>query len=233
VERAQDRIDLRERALTVVAGAALRLLGRTLRFRREGEAELLETLATGCPVLMCGWHEHLTLGSCDLAHYGPTIMISQSRDGDRVTRIAESVGWRVVRGSSSRGGARALLQLVRFLEGGGFACHLVDGPRGPRHELKPGLLMMAQRSRATLIPAVYAAKWHWRPHSWDRQVIPLPFTRAAVRYLPARCVPANLDAASVEALTRELGREMLDAGEQLEAELAGQRASLSGRRGEG
>jgi len=229
VEPAKDRVSLSERALTVAAGSLLRLLGTTLRFRREGEAELLETLASKCPVLMPGWHEHLVLGSCDLAHYGPAIMISQSRDGDRVSRVAASVGWRVVRGSSSRGGARALLQLVRFLEAGGFACHIVDGPRGPRRELKPGLLLMAQRSRAVLFPAVYAAKWHWRPHSWDRHVIPLPFSRAAVRYLPARCVPADLDPASVEALTRDLEREMIDASAQLDAELAGQPAGLSGR----
>ena len=222
MERAQPRDSLGERALTGAAGIALRLLGRTLRFRREGEPELLEALASKSPVLMYGWHEHLTVGSCDLAHYGPAIMISQSRDGDRVSRIAASVGWRVIRGSSSRGGARALLQLVRFLEQGGFACHLIDGPRGPRHQMKPGLLLMAQRSRATVFPAVFAAKWHWRPNSWDRQVIPLPFSRAAARSLPARCVRPDLDAASVEALTRELEREMIDASAQLDAELAGQ-----------
>src|SRR5262245_57532897 len=213
------RTGFAERALISAVGFAIRLLGTTLRFRREGESELLETLAAKTPVLVFGWHEYLTIGSCDLAHYGPAIMISQSRDGDRVSRIAASVGWQVIRGSSSRGGARALLQVVRFLEQGGFACHLIDGPRGPRHPMKPGLLLMAQRSRATVFPAVFGAKWHWRPNSWDRQIIPLPFSRAAVRYLPARCVRPDLDPPSVEALTRELEREMVDAYAQLEAEL--------------
>jgi hypothetical protein len=229
VDRADNRASLADRALTSVVGWMIRILGRTLRFRREGEAALLETLKSGGPVIVFGWHEFLLMGCCDLAHYGPTIMISQSRDGDRVTRIAESVGWRVVRGSSSRGGARALLQVVRVLEAGGFACHLVDGPRGPRHELKPGLLMMAQRSGATLFPAVYAARWSWRPHSWDRQLIPFPFSLAAARYLPPRCVPANLDAASVETLRLELEREVLQAGAELEARLSGQLAGLSSR----
>jgi lysophospholipid acyltransferase (LPLAT)-like uncharacterized protein len=229
VDRAENRGTLADRALTSVVGWMIRILGRTLRFRREGEPALLETLKSGGPVIVFGWHEFLLMGCCDLAHYGPTIMISQSRDGDRVTRIAESVGWRVVRGSSSRGGAGALLQVVRVLEAGGFACHLVDGPRGPRHEVKPGLLMMAQRSGATLFPAVYAARWSWRPHSWDRQLIPLPFTRAAARYLPARCVPANLEAASLEALRLEIEQEMLQAGADLDLRLSGQLASLSSR----
>jgi lysophospholipid acyltransferase (LPLAT)-like uncharacterized protein len=229
VDRVENRPSLAERALTTVVGWMIRTLGRTLRFRREGEAALLETLASGNPVLVFGWHEFLLMGCCDLAHYGPTIMISQSRDGDRVTRVAESVGWHVVRGSSSRGGARALLQVVRVLEEGGFACHLVDGPRGPRHELKPGLLLMAQRSGATLFPTVYAARWRWRPNSWDRQLIPLPFSRAAARYLPPRCVPADLDAASVEAVRSGLEQEMLEAGAELEARLGGQLAGLSSR----
>ena len=229
MDPAENRASLSERALTSVVGAMIRILGKTLRFRREGEPELLETLKSKSPVIVFGWHEFLTLGCCDLAHYGPTIMISQSRDGDRVTRIAESVGWRVVRGSSWRGGARALLQVVRVLQDAGFACHLVDGPRGPRHELKPGLLLMAQRSGAALFPAVYAARWSWRPHSWDRQLIPLPFSRAAVRYLPPRCVPENLDEASVEEVRRDLERELLREGAQLEAELTGQLAGLSSR----
>jgi lysophospholipid acyltransferase (LPLAT)-like uncharacterized protein len=229
VDAARNRGSFAERALTSVVGWMIRILGMTLRFRREGEAELLETLRANSPVIVFGWHEFLTLGCCDLAHYGPTIMISQSRDGDRVTRIAESVGWHVVRGSSSRGGARALLQVVRVLEAGGFACHLVDGPRGPRHELKPGLLMMAQRSGATLFPTAYAASWSWRPNSWDRQLVPLPFSRVAVRYLPPRCVAPNLDAESVELLRVELERELVETGADLEALLANQPASLSSR----
>lgn len=229
MDRVENRGSLADRALTSVVGWMIRILGRTLRFRREGEAALLETLKSGGPVIVFGWHEFLLIGCCDLAHYGPTIMISQSSDGDRVTRIAESLGWRVVRGSSSRGGARALLQLVRFLEHGAFVGHLVDGPRGPRRELKPGLLMMAQRSGATLFPAVYSARWSWRPHSWDRQLIPFPFSPAAARYLPPRCVPANLDAASVETLRVELERELLQASGELDARLSGQLAGLSSR----
>src|SRR4029450_13189673 len=106
-------------------------------------------------------------------------------------------------------------------EDGGFACHLVDGPRGPRHELKPGLLRMAQRSRATLFPGVHAAEWSWRapPHRGARQSPPLPFSRPAVRYLPPRCVPANLEPASAEELRREIERELLANGAGPEAGL--------------
>jgi lysophospholipid acyltransferase (LPLAT)-like uncharacterized protein len=178
---------------------------------------------------MFGWHELLLIGCCDLAHYRPTIMISQSRDGDRVTWIAERLGWSVVRGSSSRGGARALLQVVRLLKQGIFLGHLVDGPRGPRRVLKPGLLMMAQHSGAVLIPTVYAAKWSWRPNSWDRQCIPFPFSTVVAHHLPPRCVRPNLDPESVELLRVQFERELVEASAELDARLAGQPASLSSR----
>ena len=116
-----------------------------------------------------------------------------------------------------------------MLESGGFACHLVDGPRGPRRELKPGLLLMAQRSGATLFPTAYAARWSWRPNSWDRQLVPLPFSRVAARYLPPRCVAPNLDAESLELLRVEIERELLAAGAALDAQLGNQPAGLSSR----
>jgi lysophospholipid acyltransferase (LPLAT)-like uncharacterized protein len=190
----------------------------------EGEDVLGQTLASGSAAVICGWHELFLIACCDLWHYDPYVMISQSRDGERVTRVAERLRWRVIRGSSSRGGARALLQMVRVLREPVLVGHLVDGPRGPRRELKPGLVLMAQRSGAVLVPTVYSTRWKWCAPSWDRLQIPLPFARIVRRHLPPRCVPANLAPEEAEALRRDLHAELIRATEALDRELLGQPA---------
>ncbi|HTO51886.1 MAG TPA: lysophospholipid acyltransferase family protein [Myxococcota bacterium] len=220
--------------LASIVAMAVRLLGATLRFEYEDNDVVADTLASGSATIIYGWHEMFLIACCDLRHYRPYIMISQSRDGGRVTRVAEKVGWRVVRGSSSRGGAKALLQMVRVLKepddarvgcprgSAVLAGHLVDGPRGPRHELKPGVVAMAQRSRAVLVPSMYATRRKWRAPSWDRLQVPLPFSRIVRRDLPARCVREDLDAAEVEKLRSELHDELVRECAAFEAEVGGQ-----------
>ena len=229
MEESERKPGLVERMLPALAGGLLRVIGVTLRMRREGEAELAAILASGKPAILYGWHGNLLVGTCELRRHRPYVMISQSRDGERIARTVESVGFVPVRGSSSRGGARALLQMVRMLRGPVVCCHLVDGPRGPRGEIKPGLLLLGQRSGAALIPIVYATKRKWVAKSWDRMVVPLPFSRVVARYLPARSVPKDLDEAGAEALRRELEAELTREQARLDAEVAGQSTRQDGR----
>ena len=216
------RPGLVERVLPPVAGTLLRVIGATLRIRRDGDEHLAAELAAGRPAIVYGWHGNLLVGACDLKRHRPYVMISQSRDGERITRTVEYLDFQPVRGSSSRGGARALLQMVRLLRGPVVCCHLVDGPRGPRGEVKPGLVLLAQRSGAALIPIVYSASSKWVAKSWDRMVVPLPFARVVARRLPARFVPRDLDEAGAEALRRELEEELKREQARLDAEEAGQ-----------
>ena len=220
---------LLDRALSFLAGRLLRLVGGTLRVRHEGEEKLLERLAAGRPVIIYGLHGHLLVGACDLGRYRPYVMISRSRDGERIARTVEHVGFRPVRGSSSRGGMRALLQMLRLLRDPVVCCHLVDGPRGPRGEVKPGLILMAQRSGAVLVPVLYAARRKWRAGSWDRMQVPLPFGRVTARFLAPREVPPDLTAEAAEALRLEIERELAREELRLEAEVTGQPRGRSGR----
>ncbi len=222
MEESAKRSGLVERALPALAGGLLRVIGATLRIRREGDEHLADVLASGRPAIVYGWHGNLLVGACDLGRLRPYVMISQSRDGERIARTVEHVGFRPVRGSSSRGGARALLQMVRLLRGPVVCCHLVDGPRGPRGEIKPGLVLLAQRSGAALIPIVYSASRKWVANSWDRMVVPLPFGRMVARRLAPRWVARDLDEAGAEALRRELEDELRREQAKLDAELEGQ-----------
>jgi len=225
MEPAKQRGSLVERAITVVVAWAVRALGATLRYVHEGEDEVAQALASESAAIVYGWHELLLIACCDRWQRDRYVMISQSRDGERVTRVAERLRWRVIRGSSSRGGARALLEMVRVLREPVMVGHFVDGPRGPRRELKAGLVLMAQRSGAVLVPTVYSTRWKWCAPSWDRTKIPLPFARIVRRHLPARCVPADLDAEAAEALRRELHQELIRATAELDSELLGQSAT--------
>ena len=208
-----------ERALIALVAWLVRLLGVTLRTRIDGAGVIDETLASGSSVILYGWHEHLLVATAsDLRRVRATIMVSRSRDGERIARLAERLGVTTVRGSSSRGGARALLELVRALREPMVVGHFVDGPRGPRHEVKPGLVWMAQRSRAVLVPVTFSISRKWIAGSWDRLQVPLPFARIAIHLLPARCVSADLDEAGAAALCKEFGAELEGAYAALESE---------------
>jgi lysophospholipid acyltransferase (LPLAT)-like uncharacterized protein len=98
----------------------------------------------------------------------------------------------------------------------------VDGPRGPRGEIKPGLILLAQRSGAALIPIVYSVSRKWVAKSWDRMVVPLPFGRVTARRLAPRFVPRELDEVAAEGLRRELEDELRNEQAKLDAEAAGQ-----------
>ncbi len=229
MEETETRPPLLERGIAFLAGNLLRLVGRTSRVRREGEGPLIAQLAMGRPAILYGLHGHLLIGASDLGSYRPYVMISQSRDGGRIARAVEYVGFRPVRGSSSRGGMRALLQMVRLLHGPAVCCHVVDGPRGPRGEVKPGLILMAQRSGALLFPVLYATKQKWQVGSWDRMQIPLPFGRVVARFLAPREVPRELGEEAAEALRLEIEQELAREELRLESEVAGQPRGRGGR----
>jgi lysophospholipid acyltransferase (LPLAT)-like uncharacterized protein len=114
---------------------------------------------------------------------GVLIPASESKDGEIMARLLTHYGFTVVRGSSKRKGHRALLALVHGMRRRKNAAIAVDGPRGPRHEVKPGALFLAGASKAPIIPVAVAGKRHWvLERSWDRLKIPAPFTECLVLY---------------------------------------------------
>ena len=114
-----------------------------------------------------------------------------------------------VRGSSSRGGARALLQMVREVRRtGGVVGHVVDGPLGPPGEVEPGVILLAQRSGAAIVPVYFSAQRCWRMRSWDRMELPKPFSPIRLCFGPAQIVPRELSEDDAEKLRLELEQEM-------------------------
>ncbi len=160
----------------------------SLRYRHEGPwwEHMEERLARGEPALLALWHHDLF----SLAGWGRTrpdaryvSIISQSKDGELIARIVEGCGHATARGSSTRGGLKALLTAKRIMEKESRACvFTVDGPKGPRHQVKDGVLFLAHRAKAPIYPVrAFPRRKKVFDRAWDRFELPMPFTRCVVR----------------------------------------------------
>jgi lysophospholipid acyltransferase (LPLAT)-like uncharacterized protein len=109
-------------------------------------------------------------------------MISKSRDGDFIAGIAQRSGWYPVRGSSSKDGDKALGTMIERLKKTGLAGHVVDGPRGPVGKVKTGLIRLAHAADAVIVPFSVSAERAWHFNSWDRFMLPKPFSRVTLRF---------------------------------------------------
>lgn len=180
----------------------IRLSGITWRVKYEGTEELARARQGGNPVLFCFWHSRL-LGLCYTHRYRNIgIMVSKSFDGEWISRIVTRLGYRVFRGSASRGGAAALLEMIK--EKSGDLALTVDGPRGPAEKVKPGILTLAVHTGLPLVPIGYSATRVWRLKSWDKFMVPKPFSTVTVRYGPAIPLPREITNENMAATILEI-----------------------------
>jgi lysophospholipid acyltransferase (LPLAT)-like uncharacterized protein len=176
------RLKLSPGAARTVVGPVLKMLARSWQIHLEHEERWREIHRAGRPHVFLLWHEALLPLLWQHRKQGIAIVVSEAREGRYLSDFAASLGYRSLYGSSTRGGARALLGAVRELQAGHTVAFTPDGPRGPRRELKPGVIAAAQRGGAVIIPLHAEAERAWRLHSWDRFVIPKPLTRVWIRY---------------------------------------------------
>ena len=200
VERKRER---RLRWIVRLGVPLVRLLGWTWRIRvvnRERSVERLRRERR--PMVFALWHGDMLPLLYQHRGEGVTVLISEHRDGELIARVAKSLGFRTVRGSTTRGASRALVGLARELRDGHDIAVTPDGPRGPARSFAPGALIAAQRARAPVIAVGLAARRAWRLASWDRFVIPKPFSRVCIAYSD----PVLLDVANPRAAAQETSR---------------------------
>jgi lysophospholipid acyltransferase (LPLAT)-like uncharacterized protein len=165
----------------VAARALLKGIPATMRIRREGIDRLDSMQASGLAAVLAFFHgRQFLLMSC-LRGRKIATMASLSRDGELQARTMTGLGYGIVRGSASRGGARGVIGLMKLMKNGYWPAFAVDGPRGPIHEVKPGAVFLAKREGVPLIPLASSA----RPavifrKAWDRYLLPMPLGRGAV-----------------------------------------------------
>jgi lysophospholipid acyltransferase (LPLAT)-like uncharacterized protein len=169
-------------AARAVAPPALRLMAGSWRISTQHEERWRPLFDAGRPIVYLLWHEVLLPLLWHHRRQGVVIVVSENRDGQYLSDFARILGYRSVRGSSSRGAARALLGAVRELRAGCSVAFTPDGPRGPRRELKPGVVAAAQRGGGVILPVHALVDRAWRLDSWDRFLIPKPGARVTVAY---------------------------------------------------
>jgi lysophospholipid acyltransferase (LPLAT)-like uncharacterized protein len=152
-----------------------------------------DILKKGQVPIYASWHQRFFPGITFFAKRKPiSIMISQSKDGELISRIVNQLGWHPVRGSSSRGGGKALREVYTLAKKGYKIAHIVDGPRGPRGVVKPGLLIISKVSGMPILPTITSAEKKWVFNSWDRFMVPKPFSRVIIRFGNEINIPKNL-----------------------------------------
>jgi lysophospholipid acyltransferase (LPLAT)-like uncharacterized protein len=204
-----------------VGGWVVRVLTSAARVAVDPESRArLE--AAGEPAILAYWHEHIFVSAAFLRrHYLArgrplTVLASHSQDGELVARIARRFGVRVVRGSTSRGGREGLRALHReIVRHGSSLVILPDGPRGPRHEVKAGLVVLSQLSGAPVVPMAFAASRAWHLGSWDRMAVPRPGCRVRVLVGEPVQVPRELDDETREHYRLGVGATLTDLQELL------------------
>ena len=156
------------------------------------------------PVLVALWHGRLLYFISLYRSLPFIVLVSRSRDGEFISRILRVFGGYTTRGSSSRGGARALLQVVKHVRQGATAVFTPDGPCGPRYQVQPGIVAVAKKTGAPIMPVTYNAAWKKVLNSWDRFLVPLPFSRIVVVYGKPIYVPADASADTLHAKRQEV-----------------------------
>ncbi len=194
-----------------LANGLLALFWRTCRISVvQGQQHVDAALAQEAPVLICYWHQmHLFCARYLLGQTSRGLklafLISPSHAGDVMSGVIQRHGAIALRGSDTRTGGAALQQMYKAVREDGISPVLtLDGPSGPAHECKPGAIMLARVTGTPLLPISYAARRGWRLKTWDRFVVPRPFTRIAVAIGEPIEVPKKLGAEDVLGYQREV-----------------------------
>lgn len=183
-------------ALCWLAAQYIRLVWATGRWRVEGAHIPTELWDQGKPFILAFWHGRLLMMPKSWRD-GTAIhmLISQHRDGQLIARTVGHFGIRTIEGSTTRGGAQALRAMMKALKAGECIGITPDGPKGPRMRASDGIVAVARLSGCPVIPATYAAANHRRLGSWDRFLVPLPFTRGVILWGEPITVPRDADEA--------------------------------------
>jgi lysophospholipid acyltransferase (LPLAT)-like uncharacterized protein len=217
VERAFTFADLsaytwKERFLIRAADLAffvlIKLIGRTVRFEIQGwENWEAASQDRGIPIYAL-WHNCVFLTTYFWQRRRIVAMTSQSFDGEYIARFIRRFGWGTARGSSTRGGVGAIVEMARLMRAGCPTAFTIDGPKGPRYVAKMGAVLLAKKTGQPILPFTITPARHWQVKSWDQFQVPWPFTHARVDIAQPIHVSADADDTELLAKRDELQRTL-------------------------
>jgi len=200
-------------AISTIGYRVCAALGATLRWRVEGLQHYDDIVLAGHQPIMAFWHGRILPATVYFKHRGIVVITSENFDGEWIAGIIERFGYGTARGSTSRGGAKALVQMKHDMNGGKPTGFTLDGPRGPARVAQPGAVWLSKVTGNPVLPFHLEADRHWTVNSWDRTQIPKPFSTIALVVGEPFVVPHDADNEGVEAARRRLEQEL----RQLEA----------------
>lgn len=197
------------RVADIVFYLLISFVGMTLRYEIEGEENRSAISIAGKVPIYALWHDRIFAGTYFLRGLKLVVLTSKSFDGEYIARFLTRFGFGTVRGSSSRGGVRGLVEMIKLMRNGLPMAFTLDGPRGPRHIAKSGAVVLAKKTGNPLLPFITLPTRFYTVKSWDRLQIPLPFTRVKVIFGEPIYIPANAEDAEVESARAHL-QKVLD-----------------------
>jgi lysophospholipid acyltransferase (LPLAT)-like uncharacterized protein len=189
----------------------IKLIGYTLRYEVDGEDPRPRIREAGKTPIFAIWHNRIFASIYFMRGDGIVVLTSKSFDGEYIARFLTKFGFGSVRGSSSRGGVRGMVEMIRLIRAGLPMAFTVDGPRGPRYEAKSGPVVLAKKTGNPILSFVVECERFWQVKSWDRLQIPKPFSRARVFYAEPVSVPEDADDDVIEEKRSELQAKLNEA----------------------
>ncbi len=197
------------RAADLLFYLLIKLIGRTVRFQIEGWENWEDASRDGRIPIYTFWHDRVFLATYFWRYRRIVVMTSQSFDGEYIARFIQRFGYGAARGSSTRGGIGALVEMVRLMRAGSPTAFTIDGPKGPRYVAKMGAALLGKKTGHPVLPFSITAKKFWSvKNSWDQFQIPKPFTTARVYIAPPILIPSDADEATLNAKRDELQRAL-------------------------
>jgi lysophospholipid acyltransferase (LPLAT)-like uncharacterized protein len=195
-KNSEPEVPFKARVTGFLVSLIIRSVCLTLRWELQDKAGFAKKPPEN-PVIWTFWHNRIftipVMYRKYLRHRSGAILTSQSKDGAIIATSIKCFGVDAVRGSSSRGGLRALLSLKKWLSNGFDVAITPDGPRGPRYQLAPGVIILAQKTGAGILPIRAKYSSFWRLNSWDQFQIPRPFSKVTIILEPVTTIPPDLD----------------------------------------
>jgi len=199
---------LKWRIAGVLCKGIIDLIFATSRMDVEGEEEARPLLSSR-RFIAAFWHSRILGLSYRYQGWNAIALVSRSEDGEIIAQTVRRQGYETIRGSSSRGGLRALSRLIKLLRRSPRPAIIIpDGPRGPRFKVQPGIVLLASKTGYPILPLTYSARRIKVFASWDRFILPAPFNRCRIVFGSPIHVPANADPAALERRRAELETEL-------------------------
>jgi len=215
----KERLMIRTADLTFFT--LINLIGRTMKFEVEGFEHHEALVESGKLPVYTFWHDRIFATTYWWRNCRGVVLTSRSFDGEYIARFIQRFGYGAVRGSSTRGGVGAVVEMARVMRAGCPTCFVVDGPKGPPHVAKMGAVLLAKRSGHPILPVTMALHRLWKLPSWDSFQIPKPFTRAKILVAPPIFVAADANDEELERKRTELQQVLDDLNARAEQWRAG------------